>query len=453
MKMRKLISSALALIFALSSLAGCGQSGSSQPASEATSTASAASAVPTEKVELNYYSWEDEDVYLQAVVDAFNASNDHIHVNYTSFPSMDSEYWTKILVMLSAKEDIDIIGVNGINEYTNFFTKGVLAPLSGLISENNFDMSGYGSLTKQFGIEQDDGTTEYYGLPHRSGVYATFVNKTLFEEAGIDVPYDGWTWDEFVDITHQLTKTLPDGRQQWGSAPRGFAWNDPDFGAFLHGQTALDDDFSHFRDGMELLDELLNGEKKSSPDYVELYQNPSQVTAGNFQAGLLACHNLGDWGVTNMKRYEREGTMDESVDWDVVPLPHFSDMPNGTTYGFAVMTGITSYTEKKQEAFEFLSYLCSEEGAKIIASCGTMPGYRSDAVRDAYLNLDTSKNLKAFTDADVLPSAMLSPAATDLQDMIRREAELYLIGEKDLDTMIQDVETQRKEIIERSGTF
>ncbi len=56
----------------------------------------------------------------------------------------------------------------------------------------------------------------------------------------------------------------------------------------------------------------------------------------------------------------------------------------------------------------------------------------------AYLNLDTSKNLKAFTDADVLPSAMLSPAATDLQDMIRREAELYLIGEKDLDTMIQD---------------
>lgn len=82
-----------------------------------------------------------------------------------------------------------------------------------------------------------------------------------------------------------------------------------------------------------------------------------------------------------------------------------------------------------------------------------MPGYRSDAVRDAYLNLDTSKNLKAFTDADVLPSAMLSPAATDLQDMIRREAELYLIGEKDLDTMIQDVETQRKEIIERAGTF
>ena len=37
--------------------------------------------------------------------------------------------------------------------------------------------------------------------------------------------------------------------------------------------------------------------------------------------------------------------------------------------------------------------------------------------------------------------------------MIRREAELYLIGEKDLDTMIQDVETQRKEIIERAGTF
>ena len=418
----------------------------------ATCFAPIALAAEGEVTTLVYYSWEDEDVYIKAVVDAFNASRDDIQVEYTSFSSMNSEYWTKVLVMLAAREEIDIIGVNGVTDYSNFFSKGVLAPLSELIAAKNYDMSGYGALVKQFAIDED-GKAEYYGLPHRRGVYATFVNKTLFAEAGLEVPYDGWTFDEFVEMTHKMTKVLPDGRNQWGSAPRGLAWNEPHYAAFLHGQSPLDDDFSQFGVGLELLNQLINGPQKSSPGYTEMYQNPSEVTAGNFQKALLACHMLGDWGVTNMKRYQREGTMDPSVDWDVVPLPHFADTPNGTSYGSAILTGITSYTQKKEAAFEFLSFLCSEEGAKIIASNGTMPGYQSEGVREAYLDLDRSLNLKAFTDADVQPTAPAHPASTDLVDMIRREAELYLIGEQDLETTVANVERERKEIIERAGSF
>ncbi|MDR3052109.1 MAG: extracellular solute-binding protein [Oscillospiraceae bacterium] len=436
--MKKLFSLLLAMLMALSAFAGLGQ---------------ALAEGGEGKVNLVYYSWEDENDYIKPVVEAFNGKQDRIHVEYRSFPSVNSEYWEKILVMLAAREPIDIVGVNGVTDYANFYSKGVLAPLSVPIKESSYDLSGYGPLVAQFGIPKENGEVEYYGLPHRRGVYAVFVNKTIYEEAGVEIPYGGWTWDEFIEIGHKLKKELPDGRTRWGTAPRGLAWNSPAFGAFLQGQSMLDDDFSNFRDGLLVLNELLNGEKASSPDYVELYQNPSQVTAGNFQATLLASHILGDWGVTNMKRYEREGTMDPSVVWDVVPLPYFPGMQNGTTYGSAITTGITSYSEKKAEAFEFLAFLCGEEGAKIIAEHGTMPGYQSEAVRETYLNIDRTKNLKAFTDAIVLPEGMPHPASSDLTDMVRREAELYLIGEKDIDTVCADVETQRKEIITNAGTF
>ena len=385
-------------------------------------------------------------------MEAYNASQDKIHVNYTSFSSMDQEYWTKILVMMAAREDVDVVGVNAVTDYVNFCNKGVLAPLNDLIEESGFDMSGYGALTDQFGIVQDDGSVTYYALPHRAGAYCVFVNKTLFEAAGLEVPYDGWTWEEFIDMTQKMTLVREDGTQQWGSAPRGLCVNTPAFGAILHGQSLVGDDISHFRDGMEILNQLLV-EKKSSPSYTELYQNPSAVTAGNFQAGVLACHILGDWGVTNMKRYEREGTMDPSVDWDVVPLPHFEDMESGITYVSAVMTGITSYTEKKAEAFDFLKFLCGPEGAKIIAANGTRPGYMNEEVRQAYLDLDPELNLKAFTDATVMAESLPHPAANDVQQVTIAQTELYLIGEKDLDTMMADLETERLAAIENATNY
>ena len=84
--------------------------------------------------------------FIKELNSPINASQDKIHVNYTSFSSMDQEYWTKILVMMAAREDVDVVGVNAVTDYVNFCNKGVLAPLNDLIEESGFDMSGYGAL-------------------------------------------------------------------------------------------------------------------------------------------------------------------------------------------------------------------------------------------------------------------------------------------------------------------
>jgi len=46
---------------------------------------------------------------------------------------------------------------------------------------------------------------EIYAIPWRAGASVFLVNCKMFEEAGIDIPELGWTWDDLAEISAQLT--------------------------------------------------------------------------------------------------------------------------------------------------------------------------------------------------------------------------------------------------------
>ena len=54
------------------------------------------------------------------------------------------------------------------------------------------------------------------------------------------------------------------------------------------------------------------------------------------------------------------------------------------------MTGVQtcalpiSYAKHPAEAWQFLTFVCGEEGAKTLASCGIIPGYSSDAIKEIF---------------------------------------------------------------------
>ncbi|MCS6734609.1 extracellular solute-binding protein, partial [Proteus terrae] len=60
-----------------------------------------------------------------------------------------------------------------------------------------------------------------YGLPKDVGPFALGYNKDMFKEAGIDLPDTDtpYTWDEFVEVSKQLTKDSDgDGNlDQWAT--------------------------------------------------------------------------------------------------------------------------------------------------------------------------------------------------------------------------------------------
>src|SRR5207245_2801491 len=56
-----------------------------------------------------------------------------------------------------------------------------------------------------------------YALAYDFGPIVTFYNKTLFQKAGVAVPKDDWSTDDFVGTAHAMTRAI-DGQQVFGFA-------------------------------------------------------------------------------------------------------------------------------------------------------------------------------------------------------------------------------------------
>ena len=51
-----------------------------------------------------------------------------------------------------------------------------------------------------------DGTL--YGVPKDYTTVVMFYNKAIFERAGVDLPTDEWTWDDFSDAAADISAAL-----------------------------------------------------------------------------------------------------------------------------------------------------------------------------------------------------------------------------------------------------
>ena len=49
---------------------------------------------------------------------------------------------------------------------------------------------------------------ELYFLPKDYSTLAVYYNKTLFDEAGVEYPQDGWTWDDFLSAATTLSSVV-----------------------------------------------------------------------------------------------------------------------------------------------------------------------------------------------------------------------------------------------------
>ena len=45
-----------------------------------------------------------------------------------------------------------------------------------------------------------------YGLPNGTQTMVVYYNKHMFDDAGLEYPQDGWTWDQFRETAEKLTK-------------------------------------------------------------------------------------------------------------------------------------------------------------------------------------------------------------------------------------------------------
>ena len=156
---------------------------------------------------------QDKPVY-DNILEDFNAAHTDIKMENDHLPQ-GQDYYQKFAANLAAGTSADLVYFQGWM-WPEYAAKDALQPLD--------DLAGRDKWTTPWpNDEAYDLQTRFrskrYLSPSNTGTMLVYYAKEYFDKAGIAYPKEGWTYQEFQDLTVKLTRQL-DGRQVYG-----YEWN------------------------------------------------------------------------------------------------------------------------------------------------------------------------------------------------------------------------------------
>ena len=151
-------------------------------------------------VEIDYWSvfTGGDGATMQGMVDAFNASQDEVHVNHT--PMTADDLYQKIPMTVQTGSGVPDVAVVHIERIPNFVTNEMLYAYdmdlindaAGIVAEN-YNQAAWAA---------SDIDGEHYGIPLDVHSYVTYINKDLFDKYDLnEFVADGYiTFDEIRQI-------------------------------------------------------------------------------------------------------------------------------------------------------------------------------------------------------------------------------------------------------------
>jgi len=161
-------------------------------------------AAPTERKKVRVMSWWDFTTSepLKQLKAKFEELNPDLELEYMQ---IGTGYADKVLTMIAGGGDLPEVMMLAMDKVPVFADKGAILELDSYIKEEN--KSGlYPVVSEALSF---NGKT--YAVPRDITSKVMYLNKKMFDDAGVAYPEDTWTWDDFRSIAAQLTK---DG--QWG---------------------------------------------------------------------------------------------------------------------------------------------------------------------------------------------------------------------------------------------
>lgn len=214
--MKKILSLCLATALTCSLFAGCsGGDASGAPAGDAASPASdaAPSVAPGKKGSIEFWTvfTGADGKSMQAIVDAYNATNPDYTVNHRAMEAND--LYLKMPLAIQSKQDVPDLCINHIERIPAFKDNGLLEDMTPYLEKAGISSANYNP--KGWSMSDLDGG--HYGVPLDVHTYVLYVNNDLYEQYGANALDDGiLTWDE-VKASGELLKGTD-------IIPMGLAW-------------------------------------------------------------------------------------------------------------------------------------------------------------------------------------------------------------------------------------
>lgn len=261
------------------------------------------------------------------------------------------------------------------------------------------------------------GGGKLYALPFSLNFVATFYNKELFDKFGVEYPKQGMTWEDAIRLANRFSRTA-EGVQYKGLMLPGIG--DLRTQLSLPYVDANTNKALINSDGMKRMFELIKtvngipGNKGATLD--DFIKTQTLAMVASYDARIAALENL-------------QGTPSE-FNWDITQYPSFPDRPNTSVISSGHFLIVSALSNQKEEAFQVVSLLTSEENQLLITEHGRFTSLNNDSIKNKYgVNSKSlqGKNVKAVflskfafphvpTEFDSLASPHLNTAVKEVID-------------------------------------
>jgi multiple sugar transport system substrate-binding protein len=422
---RTRISFASLLFLALTGCAGVGQS--EQQADSAANTPPSKSGGSRDPVTLTFFSQGNSAVLAEKIGELVSKKFPHIKLNTIVGGGSVNIENTVASGQLPDLISYSLGGIEGLKKAQ------MLSDLTPLIKKHGFDLTRLAAGVDVAVRHYSNNDGQFILMPFELNNNALFYNKTIFDKFGVSYPKDGMTWESLYDLAKQVTRM--DGGVQY----KGFRYEEQNMvfknqlgGSFVdpgtHKAVVNNDLWKRWLNVMTAFYAIPGNEldtKISEKDEFIKKQTLAMRTGPNFMSELPAAVGNG-------------------FDWDVVSLPEFEGLQGKGSQLNAPYYGIPPTSKHKDEAFEVIAYLMSDEVQATMARLGRLPIVREEKVKSEFGAGDEGlkgKNLQAF-----YKDTVAKPSPTTIYDslakvsLVKKGIRGMAIERKDVNTVLRETD-------------
>jgi multiple sugar transport system substrate-binding protein len=368
----------------------------------------------------------------------FMVDNPAIEVQITGYPPND-EGFTKLTTALQGGQGIDLLRLPS-DRLPGFVRDELIEPAEPYMTEE--DLADYYPNVLDT-VRLNDG--QAYAWPLWVVPMGMYLNVTVFEEAGVELPPQDWTWDQFVETAKALTFTRDNGENVYGFS--GFV--DPGvvntWGLWMNEDPSvrpiMEDGTYGFNSeaaaaGLQRFADLALVHKVTPPDFGS--QQDADVKGG-FTNGQYAMIVDATGPAAQFKA--------NNVNFEIYPLPTMNG--NKLTVGAVGLIAVARIEDevKRQAAMDLARYLTSAEvqvdvppGSNVPTGFYLAPGARQ--------SVQVVEPLDAFL--PVLPDMWITPLVPDWARFTRLfhpEYQNILFGQTDPAEAMEKIAPEAQELL------
>lgn len=308
-------------------------------------TAALAQGDPVE-LRMMWYSDGIEGEVMQDLLDRFEEENPDIDVVLDNVAYQVIQ--EQLPIQLASGQGPDIARVTNLKEQAQHWLD-----LREHVADPAYWDENFGN---RFDWMREDGSDAIPGFLTQLTMVGGFANRTLFEQAGIEIPGDDATWDEWVEASDQVAQDQ--GLVAAFAVDRsGHRISGPNvsYGGDYIGPDGMP---AEIDDGtMEYVTKLVNWTKEGK-QLPEIWVSAAGTTyrsgADDFINAQIPFLYSGSWQVANLST-----KIGDAFDWIAIGSP-CGDVGCSGLAGGAALVGI-KYTEHPEEVARVMDYLASEE--------------------------------------------------------------------------------------------